>query len=295
MKPCKREESEMKIFKFLAIAIVLLIVGCAGTVFGQSDRGSIRGTVTDPNGAVVANAKVVVTGTEPGETRETTTSDDGIYVFPELRASTYRITVEAQGFQRTAIEDFKVAVQVTHSLDIQLQVGEVTGNEVIVNAESEALNADTPVRQTNVTERQVKELPLVVSSESGGRTPLAFIFLDSNVGATDNIGGNNASRFKVSGGQGLGTEILIDGASTRRTQNGTFFTEVAPGPNAYQEFTISTNSYSAEFGNSSGGIVNFTQKSGTNEFHGEGYDFIRNEVFNARDIDSSTRRRERNR
>ena len=282
----------MKISKFLTIALILLIVG---TVFGQSDRGSIRGTVTDPNGAAIANAKVVLTGTETGETRETTTSDEGIYVFPELRAAVYRVAVEAAGFQRTAIEDFKVAVQVTHSLDIQLQVGEVTGNEVIVNAESEALQADTPVRQTNVTERQVKELPLGVSSESGGRTPLSFIFLDSNVGATDTSGNNNASNFRVSGGQGAGVEILIDGASTRRTQNGNFFTEVAPGPNAYQEFTISTNSYSAEFGNSSGGIVNFTLKSGTNEFHGEGYDIVRNEVFNANTVENTARGFERNR
>jgi hypothetical protein len=276
----------MKNLKFSIFALMIVIVGSNAAIFGQSDRGSIRGTVTDPNGAAVPNARVIATGTETGETRETTTSDQGIYVFPELRAATYRVTVEAQGFQRTAIEDFKVAVQVTHSLDIQLQVGEVTGNEVVVTADSEALQADTPVRQTNVTERQVKELPLIVSSESGGRTPLAFIFLDSNVSSTGENGnasdrGTNASRFRVSGGQALGTEILIDGASTRRTQNGTFFSEVAPGPNAFQEFTISTSSYSAEFGNSSGGVVNFTLKSGTNDFHGEVYDLVRNEKLNA--------------
>jgi hypothetical protein len=291
----------MKNLKLSVILLVLpaVVAFCLSaappTVFGQSDRGTVRGTITDPTGAVVSNARVVITGVETGETREVTTNNEGIYVFPELRAAVYRITVEATGFQRTAVEDVKVAVQVTHTLDIQLQVGQVTGNEVVVNAEAEALVADSPVRQTNVTERQVKELPLLVSAESGGRTPLAFIFLDSNVGATNSAGSNDASRFRVSGGQGSGTEILIDGASVRRTQNGTFFSEVAPGPNAFREFTISTNTYSAEFGNSSGGIVNFTQKSGSNEFHGEAYDFIRNEVFNARDIDSSARGRERNR
>lgn len=150
-------------------------------------------------------------------------------------------------------------------------------------------NSDTPVRQTTVTERQVRELPLEVTTEVAGRTPLAFIFLDSNVTSTDTSGEINASRFKVSGGQGAGTEILIDGASTRRTQNGTFFTEVAPGPNAYQEFTISTNSYSAEFGNSSGGIVNFTLKSGSNQFHGEGYDLVQNEDFNANSVYNNAR------
>jgi hypothetical protein len=79
----------------------------------------------------------------------------------------------------------------------------------------------------------------------------------------------------------LGTEILIDGAGTRRAENGTFFTEVAPGPNAFQEFTVSTAQFSAEFGNSSGGVVNFTIKSGSNDFHGEAYEFMRNEALNA--------------
>jgi hypothetical protein len=276
------------------VTLLILAIGCIAPIFGQSDRGSIRGTVTDVNGAAVPGARVILTGTETGDVRETTSSDEGIYVFPELRAGIYQISVEAQGFQKTTINDFKVAVQVTHGLDIKLAVGSIT-NEVTVVAETEALQTDTPVRQTNVTERQVKELPLGISSESGGRTPLSFIFLDSNVGTTDPSGNNNASNFRVSGGQGAGVEILIDGSSTRRTQNGNFFTEVAPGPNAYQEFTISTNSYSAEFGNSSGGIVNFTLKSGTNEFHGEAYDILQNEAFNANSVYNKARGFERDR
>lgn len=91
----------------------------------------------------------------------------------------------------------------------------------------------------------------------------------------------------MSGGQASGTEILIDGASVRRTQNGTFFSETAPSPNAFQEFTISTNSYSAEFGNSSGGVVNFTLRSGTNRFNGEVYNYLRNEKLNAASIESN--------
>jgi len=102
--------------------------------------------------------------------------------------------------------------------------------------------------------------------------------------------GTNATNFRVAGGQGLGTEILIDGAATRRQQNGSFFSEVAPGPNAYQEFTISTSSYSAEFGQSSGGIVNFTLKSGGNDLHGEVYDLFRNNALNANSFLSNASR-----
>jgi len=108
-------------------------------------------------------------------------------------------------------------------------------------------------------------------------------------------GETNASRFGVSGGQSAGSEILIDGVATRRQQNGTFVSAISPGPNAYQEFTISTSSYSAEFGNSSGGVVNFTIKSGTNKFHGEVYDILRNEKLNSNRIDNIAEGLSRNR
>src|SRR2546423_3705678 len=267
---------------FAAALLTFLLTLAAAPVLAQSDRGTVTGTVTDPNGGVVQNAKSPATSLETGEAREATTSDEGGYTLPELKAGLYKISVEAQGFKTATVDNFKVAVQVTHSLDFKLEVGAVTDVVTVTGDAAAAIQSDTPVRQTNVNERQVKELPLEVTSEFSGRTPLCFIFLDSNVGTgVSGNQGTNTANFRVSGGQALGTEILIDGAATRRTQNGTFFSEVAPGPNAFQEFTLSTSTYSAEFGNSSGGIVNFTLKSGSNEFHGELYDLIRNEVLNA--------------
>ena len=267
--------------RFVA-ATLFALLAFAAPAWAQSDRGTITGTVTDPGGAVVGKAKVTATGLDTGTVREVTTSDDGHYTLPELKAERYRIAVEAQGFKTATVDDFKVAVQVTHSLDFKLEVGTVSEVVNVTGDSAVAVQTDTPVRQSNVTERQIKELPLVVGSEFAGRTPLSFIFLDSNVatGASSNQN-TNTTNFRVSGGQALGTEILIDGAATRRTQNGTFFSEVAPGPNAFQEFTLSTSTYSAEFGNSSGGIVNFTLKSGGNEFHGEAYDLLQNEKLNA--------------
>jgi hypothetical protein len=278
----------MKSFNLCAALLLLFILG-TGLVFAQSDRGTLRGTVTDPSDAVVPNARVVLRGVGNGERRETTTGEEGIYVFPEIKAGLYQLTVEAPGFSPTAVDNIKVDVQGIQSIVVKLQLGEVTGNVVTINAEGVTINADNPVRQTVIDERQVRELPLLQGGESDGRSPLAFIFLDSNVGSANSEGSTNTSKFRVSGGQASGTEILIDGASVRRTQNGTFFSETAPSPNAFQEFTISTNSYSAEFGNSSGGIVNFTLRSGTNEFHGEVYDFLRNEKLNAADINTNAR------
>ena len=274
----------MKLFRLSVISLFLLVFSGTIVIFGQSDRGTIRGTVTDPSDAVITGVKVAAVSLERGDTREVTTNDSGIFVIPELKAGLYQVTVEAPGFKRISVENVKVDVQGTQSLAVKLELGEISGNVVTVNAEAVAINADSPVRQTNVNERQVRELPLLTGGEADGRTPLSFIFLDSNVSSAANDGSNNTSKFRVSGGQASGTEILIDGASVRRTQNGTFFSETAPSPNAFKEFTISTNSYSAEFGNSSGGVVSFSLQSGTNEFHGEAYDYLRNEKLNAAGI-----------
>ena len=269
--------------KSLLVSFAFFLLSATAAI-AQTDRGSITGRVTDPNGAGVANAKVTATNLNTAETREVQTSDEGNYTIPGLKADPYRVTAEAQGFKTASAENIVVAVQVNRTLDFKLEIGEISSVVTVSNDEAPVLQTETPVRQTNVSERQVRELPLLVSSEFSGRTPLSFIYLDSNVtqgGATQGGSSTDTTRFRVSGGQALGTEILIDGASTRRTQNGTFFSEVAPGPNAFQEFTLSTSTYSAEFGNSSGGVVNFTQKSGGNEYHGEVYDLIRNEKFNA--------------
>jgi hypothetical protein len=266
-----------------------MLLALAAPAWAQSDRGSIAGTVTDPSGALVPNAKVTATNLDTNEAREATSSGEGNFTLPELKAGPYRVSVEAPGFKTATLDNVQVGVQVTRTVNVKLEVGAVGEAVTITSDAAPVIQTESAVRQTNVNERQVKELPLQVSAEFSGRTPLSFIFLDSNV--TSGAGsGTNASNFRVNGGQGLGTEILIDGATTRRAQNGSFFSEVAPGPNAYQEFTISTSNYSAEFGNSSGGVVNFTLKSGGNEFHGEVYDLFRNNALNANSFINNSQR-----
>src|ERR1700720_841326 len=265
-------------------ATALFLLGILATAsFGQSDRGTITGTVTDPSGAVVSNPKISATNGSTGAGRETTTSGEGNYTLPELPAAPYKVTAEAQGF-KTATQTLQLQVQVTRRADFTLTVG-TAGETTTVTTEAPMIQTESAVQQTSVSEKQVRELPLQVSAEFGGRTPLSFIFLDSSITSTNGAGstdrGTDASNFRVNGGQAQGTSILIDGAGTQRAQNGTFFSEVAPGPDAYQEFTISTSSYSAEFGSSSGGVVNFTLKTGGNGYHGEVYDLLRNTAFNA--------------
>ena len=277
-------------FHRLTIATMLvLVLGWGSAAYAQSDRGSITGTVKDPSGAVVKDAKVTATNVQTNESRETVTGGEGSFTFPQLQAAAYQVKVEASGFKTATVNDVKVGVAMTRTVEVQLEVGGV-GDVVTVSADvAPVIQTDTPVQQLNVTEKQVRELPLLVAAESGGRSPLSFIFLDSSVvsndrtgtGATSGSTGTNATNFRINGGQGLGADILIDGAQTRRGENGTFFSEVAPGPNAFQEFTLSSSTYSAEFGNSSGGVVNFTIKTGGNQFHGEAYLFHINEALNA--------------
>lgn len=272
-------------------AVLICLLACVVPIAAQSDRGAITGKVKDPTGAVVANAKVTALNVDTNEAREVTTNDEGSFTIPQLQAARYTLKAEAAGFKTAAVEGVKVAVQVTSTVDITLQVGELSDTVTISSQDVPVTQTDTPVQQLNVTEKQMRELPLQIGGETAGRSPLAFIFLDSSIAsgggsvadqnAAARASGTLGNNFRVNGGQGLGTEILIDGAGTRRAENGTFFTEVAPGPNAFQEFTVSTAQFSAEFGNSSGGVVNFTIKTGGNDFHGEAYEFLRNESLNA--------------
>ena len=280
----------MKARLLTIVGLLTLVLACVSPLLGQTDRGGIIGRVTDPGGAVVAGAKVTVTNTETSDVRESVTSDEGNFTIPQLPAAVYKLKVEAAGFKTATIDEVRVAVQVTRTADVKLEIGEVGELVTISSDATPVLQTEAPVQQLNVSERQVRELPLLVAAESGGRSPLSFIFLDSSIVSNDTPGGTgttsgstgtNATNFRINGGQGLGADILIDGAQTRRGENGTFFSEVAPGPNAFQEFTVSTSSYSAEFGNSTGGIVNFTIKTGSNDFHGEAYLFHINNALNA--------------
>lgn len=244
-------------------------------------------------------AKITATNAATGENREATSNKEGSFSFSELPAAAYKLTVEAAGFKASS-QTVQLPVQVTRRVNFAMQLG-AASETATVTTEAPIIQTESAVQQTNVSERQVRQLPLQVSAEFGGRTPLSFIFLDSNVvsgtgASTPGNGGRgtDASNFRVNGGQALGTAILIDGAGTQRAQNGTFFSEVAPGPDAFQEFTVSTSSYSAEFGSSSGGVVNFTIKSGGNGYHGEVYDLLRNTSLNANSFINNANRLPRN-
>ncbi|HXG66947.1 MAG TPA: TonB-dependent receptor, partial [Blastocatellia bacterium] len=229
-----------------------------------------------------------------GITTETETTGDGAYRLQQLPAGVYTLTVTAQGFKTAEITDVTVEVNTTTARDIVLEAG-VVAETVTISAEG-ALTVQTETSDvgTVVTSKQVLELPLLVGSNGGFglRSPEAFTFLTPGVvgpgtasdnglntdGPNDN-GGTFQSKF--AGSQNFANEVLLEGASTWRSENGSSFDETAPSVEAFQEFKVLTSNLSAEYGRTGGGITSFAYKSGTNEIHGSVYDYFRNRVLNA--------------
>ncbi len=175
-------------------------------------------------------------------------------------------------------------VATTAALDIKLQTGTITEN-VVVNADAPTVETESSDLGTVVGDKQILDLPLALgSSVQAMRSPEAFVFLTPGVvgyGSANGSGGTFES--KISGGQNYLTEILLDGASMARSENGSSFDETAPSVEALSEFKVLTSNLPADFGRTTGGIESFNTKSGTNNYHGHLYDIFRNE-----DLDSNT-------
>ncbi|HVG39479.1 MAG TPA: carboxypeptidase-like regulatory domain-containing protein, partial [Pyrinomonadaceae bacterium] len=276
----------------LALA-ALLITALAPFAKSQTNRGAITGNVFDPNGAAVADVQITASNAATGSTFQAKSTGDGTYRFSELPAGTYTLSATAQGFKTGEVTGVVVEVNSTAARDIVLQTGAVA-ETVTVSAEGAlTVQSETSDIGTVVGSRQVLELPLAAGGGGFGlRSPEAFTFLTPGVvgpgtgtdnGVNNDNAGENGGTFnsKFAGSQNFSNEILLEGASTFRSENGSSFDETAPSIEAFQEFKVLTSNLSAEYGRTGGGITSFVYKSGTNELHGSVYDFFRNRVLNA--------------
>jgi hypothetical protein len=257
----------------------------------QSNRGHITGTVTDITGALVPDAQITARHTQTGVSTETKSTGEGNYRLPELPVGQYNVTVSAPGFKAGEYTGVVVSVNATSALDVVLTPGQV--NETVsVVADAPSIQTESSDVGTTVTPRQVVELPLAVNGVGGMRSPEAFVFLTpGSMGpgtATDNGinsdgGGQNGGAFqsKITGSQNFANEVLIDGASMFRSENGSSFDETAQSVESIEEFRVLTSTYPADFGRTGGGVTSFVTKSGTNEYHGLAYDIFRNRELNA--------------
>jgi hypothetical protein len=268
-------------FLFQTFAIFLIVLFAASTSNAQSDRGTVAGTILDSSGAVVQGATIVATGVDTGAVYKTTSTDTGAYRISDMQLGAYNLTVTAAGFKTSEQKGLVVQVNTTSSLDITLQAGDVK-ETLTVLADMPTLQTETSDVGTIVDKRQIMELPLALGGQGVLRAPEAFVFLTpGTTGPGSNDSSNGVFEAKLGGGQNFGNEVILDGASTARSDSGSAFDQTAPSVEALQEFKVTTSTVPAEFGRTSGGVESFATRSGANTYHGTAYDIFRNEDLNA--------------
>jgi hypothetical protein len=249
--------------------------------FGQVDEGSITGTVQDSTGAVVAGADVTLLNTDQGITLQTRTNSSGLYTFSPVRQGNYAITVTAKGFAKTTQKNLYVNVAQVLLVNVQLKLGSATETVEVTTAPPLMQTEEASVGQV-VSEQEVNSLPL------NGRnfTFLAQLGAGMQTPQADTRGNAASGAFSANGLRPAQNNYLLDGidnnSDTVDFLNGTNFV-VLPPVDAIQEFKVQTADFSAELGRSAGAVLNATIKSGTNNFHGAAWEFLRNRVLDAAD------------
>ena len=270
----------MKDFLRLLFVSVLLGAVLILSASGQSTNGNIQGAVVDPSNAAVSGANVTARNMDTGLTVAATTTGAGIYALPNLPPGRYEITVEMTGMKKYVQQGVTVTTNSTVGLDVQLQVGSAT-EAVTVTSDAAQLETETSDIGSTVQNTLITNLPLEVSGTI--RNPVQFITLVpgfvGNVG--NDPGSNSTDDFKVNGGQMGGTDVLVDGVSISLVSPNTQWNK-GVSSDGVQEFKVLQSNFAPEFGESGDGIVNLTMKSGTNDFHGSAYDFLRNRALDAR-------------
>lgn len=260
-----------------AVAALIIVAGPAA--FGQATEGSILGALTDPSGAVVVNAAITVRNVNTGVVRTTRSNEAGEYVVSNLPLGSYTVGVEAPGFKKAIQPPVTLTVKARIRVDIRLEVGD-SAQSIEVSAAAPMIRTDTPEVGGVVERKALEELPTFDRN---------FMNLAGLVpGTTD---GPDASRQRdfsgsavtVAGAAAEANNFIVDGVSNNMEFSGAM--GVTPAIDAIEEFAIQTSQYSAEFGRSGGGVINVAIRSGTNQFHGFAYDYLRNDKLNAQAYD----------
>jgi hypothetical protein len=239
----------------------------------QSERASISGEITDTGGAVVASAKVFATNTETNVVTTAETNTSGIYVIANLEPGSYSVSIEHPGFRRYHQTGIVLQTAETYGLNAKLEVGTVNETVTVV-AYGAALEDKTSVITQTFEPEQVADLPL------GDRRSMNLVNLAAGAVFVDYTTGGKPN-FSLSGGRTQSQMVWLDGGSTQNMRLGVGQLDTDPPAEAVQEVKILSNSYSAEYGASAGGVVIQTTKSGTNKFQGSAYEFLRNDAFDA--------------
>ena len=268
------------------LALCLFLLGEQRSL-SQVDTGNITGTITDPSGAVVPGAKVTIVAVATNQQRTLTTDDSGRYSSGPLRPAEYRLEVELKGFKHLISGSIVLQVQQAAVMNLTMEVGGVQ-EEVRVTTAPPLVQTTDASQGSVIGEQSVATLPL------NGRDYLQLSLLSEGaipppgqgrtaVGANGN-GNSRAGGFTAGGARTIDNNYLLDGFDNNVDDTGFDLDQaevIKPSVDAIQEFKVQTSSYPAQFGRAAGGVVNLTLKSGSNQFHGTAYNYLRNEVLDA--------------
>jgi hypothetical protein len=270
----------MKRLKFaISKLAALALLGVAA--LAQTNVASITGIVTDALGAVVPDAVVVITNLETGIVSRTRTNDAGVYFVSSLNPGRYRFEAQAQGFRRKQLDNLQIETGQKARLDLALEVGNVA-EAVEIQGAAPLLQRETAEISETISAKEIRNLPLAT------RAPYNLLALSAGVVA----GGNDPSDLdysgavSVNGSRTRGTAFVVDGASTTHIGG---IGERVGSIEAIQEFKVLSSAYSAEYGRTSGGVITFQVKSGTQQFHGSAYEYYRSSAMGANAWENNAR------
>ncbi len=263
--------------QLLLVAIMVLL--CPASSFAQGYFGTVSGMLTDPSGAIIEGARVTLTDQQKGYQFTTTSNSEGRYLFVSIPPGLYSVTAEMKGFGKTVQNDVRLSVSENPTANLVLKVAAET-QTVKVEGRSTTIDTQDAVTGQVVDRRLINDLPLI------DRNVQALIYLAPGVqdqSDANSVMDTNGTNFISNGSRGASADILLDGVTVTNFEpnGGITYATYVPSPEAVEEFKVQQSNFSAEYGFSGGSIVNMNVQSGTNKFHGEVYDFIRNTITDA--------------
>ena len=271
------------IVKVSLCLIVMLLVAVCPSLVSQSITGDILGTVRDSsgNGAVVPGAKVTLTATDTGINSVATTDGEGNYLFAQLKPGSYRVTVSKEGFAVSSVSNIDLQIGQRPRVDVALKVGQITENVQVSAGGAPQLETETSSMGQIVEQKVIQDLPILnrnfieLMTITAGVAPVGT----GTSPASDWTGaGHNEVTASVAGGRESNESFLVNGIESRNARFGS--ANLRPSFDAVQEMEVKTNNFSSEYGRS-GGVTLITLKSGANAFHGDVFEYFRNDAMNA--------------
>jgi len=250
------------------------VLALASIALAQTERGQISGVVTDSTGASVAGAQIRILNKATAAPVSLTSGTSGDYTAANLPPGEYRIEVTATGFKKFLQDNITLSASATVRIDAALQLGQVSETIEVTTAQAQVQTENARV-STAVSNKLVDELPLVVGGEM--RNPFGLVAIAAEAKGS-------GTRLSLGGGQARAWNATMDGLSiaTNRAADATEIAYTAPSLEAITEFAVDTNGFKAEYGQAGGGVMTFVSKSGTNEYHGNAFEFLRNDAMDAR-------------